>query len=417
MVSKFHSYLFELLPSYASALVIALLLSGCGIGVPGSDKSNDNIIGEKLGSATAMSDRTAATDRTEIAMFDPTTRMIHQFDLAQMKISRSIACENTKSAHSVLFDQPMGLVIDFSDGHVSMTDRFGRKSIDPIMMAGRAKSAAFNPTRGVLVVYDDMSSIALVKFGYDGQVLNTWTGGPVISTNQSMRAGDLIDDGTLVLGLDDGKLVKVNVDTAIQNRAWGTVTPLLTGIGPVSWLAPVRGFNDRILAVTSTTVALISLVDGSTIDQRTISSDETINLKSKKTDPHVILKDRTGNTTVVYTDGATILTRSTRADAPDVFTSRLSLLENSWTIVSAKTRTVWTIGGSRTEYYERTLKKFRLSDMLGSRKIEIANEPEIDVSSRFVFALYPDELGHGVRISIDDQSEAPINGFNAPYIK
>lgn len=392
-----------------------LLLQSCGADL-NFDTSNDNIIGEKVQSVSALSDSSGQTDRTQVAIFDKTVRKIHQFDLNKMSVVRTLNVTNENDQHNVMFDQASGLIIDFANGHLSLFDRDGNETRDPISFTGKPVSIAYRPANGTLIVYDDMSSVGILKLGSTGQVLRSWLGGPLLggSSGASITAGDLNDQDQMILSLSDGSIATVDIAQTLATSAW-VFTKVSTTLGRVRWLAPVRGTTDRAMVVTGDKIYLVSTSDGSILAQKTSAG---ISLLSKAKDPHVVTVGYR-EVELVYATATTLETRSLTLGLDHIAESRLSLGEDKWSFIDSKKSYSWKSGRNEfeNELAGRTLRKYRLSDMAAVKKMSLPDQATIQTSANYIFALYPSELGKAERLGINDESRAELKLFNLGHIK
>lgn len=395
-------------------LLMLLAFSGCEmqmgdgtITVPGL-----NTIGKPLQSESAMSD-TTGSDRTQIAMFDKSIRLIHEFDLTSMGVVRTFEVAQPEKEHSVLFDQATGMIADFSEAHVDLYDRAGNRTSDPVLMAGNPKSAAYDPVHGYLVVYDDMNSVGVLQIDANGSPIARFTGGPIMQNDLSLTAGDLLDDGSLVVGLNDGTLCRIDINATLAQQHW-VFTHVATTLGSMNWIAPVHGFTDRVLTMSGSTVALVSLNDGSVISSKPLTG--RLAFQSKIKDPHVIVDDGT-HLTALYTDGSTVRAHSLNLVADMIQGSRLSVSEDTWSLVTSSSQTSWTYAnGIETEPKDRVLRKYRMSDLAALKKKPLPDTAQIDVAGHYIFAMFPQApLGYGQRLDVDDDSVSELRMYNARY--
>ncbi len=376
----------------------------------------DGMIGKPIKAVTEMSDPNSA-DRSQIVMFDRTVRLVHQFDLATMSVVKTLTVDSPSENHSVLFDQNTGLIADFSAGHMTLFDRASNRVKDPVTMLGKARSFAYDPAHRSLVLYDDVNTVGLLKLDTNGAPVQSWAGGPLLQADDVLTAGDLIDDGSLILALSSGVIARVNVDQSIAQRRW-VFTSVTTTLDRITWIAPVHGFNDRVLVKTATAVALVSLTNGATIASKTFETYGNAVFDSKTRDAHIIAQSPT-SLTVFYTDGTTVRALPLNATPELILSSRLSISEDSWSLVTSKVATSWTYEKNpvETEGKDRLLIKYRLSDLYSVARLPLPDKAQLDVSENYVFALYPVPLGYGERLGINDDSHAVIKMFNMGHIK
>lgn len=400
---------------FSAALTCSIIfLSGCSPIASGDSNPANGIIGKPLNSASAMSDTTGA-DRTEVVLFDKTVRLIHHFDLTYSKVINTFTVDHPEASHSVLFDQNSGLIADFSDAHVTLFDRNGTRSTDVVALTGHPKSAALDSAHGILVVYDDMSTVGLIKFDANGVPQRGKPLGPVVQNDDTLIAGDLIDDGSLILALSSGAIAKVDVAQTLAQGTWA-LSSVATTLGHIKWLAPVHGYNDRVLVLTDQAFSLVSLADGSILAQHLLLAAETVAFESKLKDAHIIIQNG-AQLSAVYTDGSAIRMKTLNYQTDLVLSSRLCLSEDSWALVTSKFGVSWTYAPNDIETTGRVLAKFSLANLTALKKLPLPDKAQLDVSATSVFALYPDSpLGYAENIGIQDGQITKIDKFNTGYI-
>ncbi len=396
------------------ASVATLALTGCGGGSNVDLNIGNNTIGKPLASSSAQSDSNGS-DRTEVVVFDKNVRLIHHFDLSHLSVINTLEVEHPEASHTVLFDQTTGMIADFSDFHITVFDHTGARTVDPVKLTGHPKSAALDSAHGILVVYDDMNTVGLLLLNPDGSPGAKWLGGPLLQNDTSLTAGDLIDDGSLILALSDGSLAKVDVVQSIALQSW-VFKSVSTSLGRMKWVAPVHGFNDRVLVLTDTALSLVSLINGSVFAQHVIDASDRVAFESKTKDAHIVLQSGS-QLSAVYSDGITIRIKPIDLLTDLILSSRLCLAEDSWSLVTSDSAVSWTYGPSEVETKDRELRKFRFSDFAALKKMALPDQAQLDISEAYIFALYPTSpLGYGERISIQDGQRVAIKMFNAGHI-
>ena len=378
-------------------------------------------IGEKLTGSSALSDSSGQADRTQMVFFDKTVRRIHHFDLTTMKMIKSLTVDNPDAQHSVIFDQNLGLIVDFSVGHLTLFDRDGVPTKNPVQFAGKPTSAAYRASTGTLAVYDDLSNVAIFKFDANGRIAQKWMGGSLLdsSSGATIECGDLNNNDELILALSDGKLAVVDLAQTLATETWAFRT-VATGLTDINWIAPVRGSTDLMMALSKNgtyenVISTVSLADGSA---NSVTTTGSVVIASKNKDPHVIVRENYSYNAKMYYATASGLAspRTLSTTLGNVFDSRLSIAENSWTVLEGDRTYSWEYRNSEYEFSNRVLKRYRFSDMLALPKSALPDKADLSASSAYVVALYPSELGLLERISISDGSKQQLKLFNLGHL-
>lgn len=390
--------------------VLGLALAACTPSL--SISPDENNIGEILGGVSSLIAPDGETN--EVAIFDETTRKIHRFDLGTMSHKTALSVTNPGEKHYVIGDSQGRFVVDLTLKHLTIFDRDGRAQHDPIKLFGKPRSAAFRENLGLLVVYDDLMNVGIVKMSATGLVQSTWVGGPVIE-GATIAAGDVDEAGRLVLMMSDGVIVIVNIDQTIAQDKW-VFTKFDSGLTGVSWLAPLSGDNGRRVLVRSRSkVAILDLVSETNVSERDVSGETAVKL-SKSGDPHVITQAGSSEITLVYAEGAVLKARKMFKQTPYLMNSHLDVNGDTWT--SVETTYQPTIIWNDTDQYResRALKKYRVSDLRALQYKPVVGKAQIRLAESYIFALFPSELGYAVRYNIMDDSARELRAFNLNYL-
>jgi len=281
---------------------------------------------------------------------------------------------------------------------------------------GVPKSAAFRPDLGWLVVYDDLQSVGVLQLSSFGEVQKTSVFGSIVSGDQSIVSGDLLDSGHLVLALSDNSIADVDLQASLaaQPPRWVS-TIAATTLAKINWLAPIPRHPGRLLMKTADQVLLYDLNTRSVLQSIAVDSDDVIKL-SKSFDPHVVVSDGTRAMKLIYSDGNTLSTRSFElkdSALHSILSSDLDLLNDNWTYVYLKNRIGYSwFNDVNQETDGRQLVRFRLSDKLALQSKAIDDKAEIRLSANFIFALYPSVLGYAKKISILGEEQSSVSKFN-----
>jgi len=381
-----------------------------------SDHSDEHIIGNPTSAVSSLSVQNG-NEPQNLVMFDKTVRRIHQFDLSTMQHIRSFEVHNPKDDHYVVYNQNGNYVVDLSLKGLSIFNKYNQANNQPIHFEGKPQSVAFDPSNGYLIVYDDLMSVGILKLDPNGEVLKSWVGGAVVSGNESISAGDVNSAGQLILALSDNSMVVVDIEQTLTQQKW-VFTKFATTLTDIRWMAPLTQNPQQVLIRSADKIVLMDIGAQSILSSYDIT-DDVIKM-SKFNDPHVIL--RSGSTfKVVYAASSTVQVKtlylkSGGFDADSIMNSNLDLTRDTWSFVDT-TKNISSIFNNLDETRaDRRFKRYRFSDLLATNNKQIPSQTQVELSTGYIFTLFPSELGYAVRYDMnsDDQLEAKL--FNLNYI-
>jgi hypothetical protein len=398
---------------------------GCTGGeIPPED---ENVIGVKIEKVSALIPPSGA-QATVVTIFDDTVDRIHRFDLVNMKLRQSLKPQKRKQKHYLLYDQNGNYTVDLTQNGLSVFDRFGNAQHNPIVLPGKPISAAFRPEHGTLVVYDDKMTVGIIKLNGDGRVTDSWVGGSIVGSGQTLQSGDLNEDGDLVLSLSNQLMAVVDVDQTLATDTWSATT-FSVAHDNMSWVAPVRGAPDRFLVYTASKILLVDKNTEAVVDSLDINvSPKYLRVQklAKYPDPHVVLKGRS-EVAIAYVDGNEIKTKSMYHHFDPILASHLDLSNDTWTYIQSKFKMDFKTSienGSLVFYQDenytkknRRLVRYRFSDMMNVKNQSLPDRAKLQMAETFVFGLFPSELGLATRIDINSGSKENVKGFNVKYLK
>lgn len=399
-------------------LSLATLLSACGKPQL-KDKGNDNVIGQSLESIAPLRDSGGA-EKQSVALFDDVIKKIHQFNLLNMSVERTLSVLNPDSKHYVLHSGLSNYIIDFSEKQISIFDANSVAQHQPISFQGKPKSAAFRPDLGILVMYDDLQSVGVIKLSSTGQVTAAHVFGSRLAVGTSIVSGDLLNDGRLILALSDNSIAIVDLNASLAASPRSLIATIIpTGLTKMNWIAPIPGAADRILIKTDAPTAQVILYDfvaKQVVQQIALGDDEIIKL-SKSYDPHVIVKTSESSQKLIYAKGITLQTLDVnlvgRSVSP-ILDSDLDITNDTWTYVYLSNyRNNFLFFNDVNQAKDlRTLVRTRVTDGLPLQSKPLPDRAQIKLSVNYFFALYPAPLGWAERYSIMTPEKAEMKFFN-----
>ncbi|MGZ3748875.1 MAG: hypothetical protein ACXWRE_15515 [Pseudobdellovibrionaceae bacterium] len=401
----------------ALSLIQTLFLIGC-VGYRAEDKTADNIIGNPTQNVTSLHTPDEGEFRN-IVLFDKVVRRIHQFDLTNMQHVRSFAVRNPSAEHFVLYGQNGDYIIDLSTKGLSIFDKNGQANHQPIQYLGTPQSAAFLPSKGLLVVYDDLTSVGLLKLDNQGKVLGTWVGGSTVVDIRTIAAGDLNEDGKLVLALNTGQIVVVDPEKSIAQKTWVVESTFNTELSDIKWVAPLPKSPHLVFLRAAGTLALIDLNLKAQISSYTVA-DEIVKL-SKLNDPHVVMES--GNAVkIAYVEESQIKEKTFYIGKTKYFemkylmSSNLDLDKDTWSFVDTTENVNYFFNDLDKVQKGRRFIRYRFSDSLALYNVPVANDTQVEIAENFIFSLFPRELGYALRYDLETEHQSSLERFNLKYI-
>lgn len=381
-------------------------LNGCA--VKKTDTANENILGNKLESI-APTKSADGTQKNTIVLFDETIQQIHEFDLSSLRRTRGFKVLNPAEKHFVLNDPEGRYIVDFSLKHISIFDKNSNAQHNPIQFLGRPVSSAFRPDLGLLIMYDDLKNIGILKLLPDGHVVQSGLFGSVVLDDKSISAGDLMGDGSLVLSLSDDSIIIVDVQQSLTQKQL-VFTQQATTLSNISWIAPVSNSPNRIFMKTSTQAVLYDLPSASIVSQMAISDIEKL---SKSKDPHMIDRVDSSTARLVYTDGISIKAVTLYKQTATILGSDLDLSAKTWTSVELNSdRGFFLFNDINRVREKRYIKRYQVPGMLALQSLVLPDEAQIKLGADYFFALYPSELGYAEKTQIQEGTTQILKQFN-----
>ena len=233
------------------------LFAGCGPATKG-DKDNEYLIGNKLQNVAPIK-ASDGTQKSVVALFDEKLQKIHQFDVAKMVCKRTVPVFNPNEKHFVLESETGSYIVDFSEKHLSIFDKNSNRNDETLHFAGKPVSAAFRPDRGILVMYDDLRSVGMMKLSPEGFVEKAHVYGSKVTGGFTISSADINENGQLIMALTDNSIVVADVDTILNSSNWPTMVPQPTMLNKISWIAPIPKMPNRIFIKSQDSVALYDL--------------------------------------------------------------------------------------------------------------------------------------------------------------
>lgn len=413
-----------------SAILVAAF-SSCGPVKVDMD-GDDGQIGEPLSKLSGLSSFQGESQGV-IGIYDETVKKIQIFNLKDKLHVASLDTVESKTEykdHFVLYGNEGKYAVDITTQGIAIISQDNKVVKDPIVLVGKPISAAFDSSRGHLVIYDDAGSVGLLHLDGTGRVIKSKVRGSRLngSNGPTISSGDLLEDGNLVLSMSDGTIALVDFLQSLNGTTW-VYSSKVTGLPLAQWVSRIPGqANQILLRIKSTGGHSIYIYDMQT---ETVLSTYAISgyveKSSRNGHPHLVLSPLDSNSYVVVYPVNGVLqsvqrTRYASESVSTVLNSRLSLVEDSFSYVEAVRSSGffdenWNYNSIREN---RTFNKFSLSEMLLQSKFSIPNGVLIELSEDHLLALYPHRLGYAVSFELDSangQSRHEFRFFNRRWLK
>jgi hypothetical protein len=284
--------------------------------------------------------------------------------------------------------------------------RDGQYVKNPVPMFGKLTSASYDAAGQRLVLQDDLDSVALVAFDDVGNVARSWIGGPMLDGENAIIAGNLLENGTLLVSLSNQQMATVDFEASIANGRWEFSAFDLPIPGELIWLSPVYALEPVVIARTAKSIFTFDVQQQKVIDMITLADGETA-LHFNRSVGHVIISQHGQKHVLVHADQSGKLLRKTIHNAP-VSASVDRSVEFSVLDQSGGSLTVMAGVDRQPSIYRN-----RLADGLFVGVVPVAGFGRTIITSSFVIEVLDYRLGKAVRKGIgnpEDRSE--VTGFN-----
>ncbi len=398
------------------------VLVGCGVQFGSGADDRENFIGNLTKDVAALTTPDEGQAQN-LVLFDKQVRRIHQFDLTAMKHVRSFGVRNPEIPHYVLYGNAGNYIVDLSEKGISVFNRYDQVNHNPIKLLGKPISAAFLPSKGLVIVYDDLASVGMLKVDSNGDVVKKWVGGAKIANGNTIAAGDLNSGGQLILALSDGSVVVADPEASMDAKDWkmapGHTTPTVTGLSNITWLAPLPKTPSQVMIRSTEKISLLDLTSQTLVSSYSIV--DTVSKMSKFNDPHVVMKS--GNQVkVAYAESSqikimTFYINTDKLEVNYLLSTNLDLTKKTWSFVdTTQTLDYWFFNDLDAAKKDRRFVRYDFNQVLTTQKFNVADEAQVEIADDFIFALFPRALGYAVRYDINTERQSELARFNLKYI-
>lgn len=397
-------------------------LVGCGFQYGRGDDDRENLVGNLTKDVAALTTPDEGQAQS-LVLFDKQVRRIHQFDLTAMKHIRSFGVRNPEIPHYVLYGNAGNYIVDLSEKGLSIFNRYDQANHNPIKFQGKPISAAFLPSKGLVIVYDDLMTVGMLKLDNNGDVVKKWVGGAKIANGNTIAAGDLNSSGQLILALSDGSVVVADPDASMDAKDWvmasGHSSAIATGLTNIGWIAPLPKTPSQVMIRASGKIALLDLTSQTILSSYDIV--DSVSKMSKFNDPHVVMKS--GNQVkVAYAKNSkievkTVILSTGKFEMNYLLSTNLDLAKNTWSFVdTVQQLDYWFYNDVDATKKDRRFVRYDFDQVVATQKMTVADEAQVEIADDFIFALFPRALGYAIRYDIDTERQSELARFNLKYI-
>lgn len=425
------------------AVLTSISITGCyytpNLAVP--DYKAENVIGIPLSKNSKLQSSTD-DDSDKILVFDKTIRKIHHFDLETSVHLGLFNVEQPNEDHFLIYNSGSNYFIDMSHRHVSIQLLNGETNSSSVKFAGTPISASYDGKQGYLVVYDHQQSVLIFKIDRDGKLVKQFVSGPVVDTLGTIQAGDITENGKLVLSIRGNSdpapgtftdyIVAVDIEKTIADTnaekvlVFDVADKTAMTLKEMTWVAPVPG-SPNLVMIRS--VGQISLMDLTTKAVSSISDNGWVVEKySKIKDPHIVMRKDydfyaaiNGNVErrMYYVENGALKTKVQTKNFNYILNSHLDLKKGQWNVTKTNIVKEYDLYNTHnSDFFEgRSFARIRLNDLLSVVDIKIDNHTTVEMAGNYIFSLFPSEMGKATTLNIESNKTRTIKNFNIRYMK
>ncbi len=417
-----------LILSATSALLTAC--TGANMAVP--DLKAENLIGIPLTKNSKLQS-TGDDESDKIVVFDKTIKKVHHFDLGSSTHLGRYDVDQPDDDHFLIYGSEKKYFVDLTRKRMNIQQIDGAKLSSGVKFMGTPLSATYDTKKGYLVVYDSLQSVMIYKIDDSGNLTSSFISGPEVKNKGTIQAGDLSAGGKLVLsvrGIPDAAtgvaadfIVIIDIEAAIVKQTLNdpaVMTQLPSSLTEMSWVAPVRGFDNLMMIKSKGNISLMNL---DTLVVTSLPTDDWVVEKYSKTkDAHVLMRrsysfdaDANGNIErrLYYVDGGVLKTKILTKNFHYVLNSHLDLKRGYWSVTKATTIDELDLNNTYLGFKEgRSFSRIRISDLLTIADSDIDKNATVEIANDYLFSLYPSPMGYATRTEIDTTKVNYIRNFN-----
>ncbi len=381
------------------SLLVSLSVVTCG-----KNSRSKYLIGEPLVQTINEGVAISEDERTAV-FFDDRVGYFHLIDLGSMTLKNSIEAEPQNKKSTVYVNHDGKYFVAFASKSLAIYDVNGLKTLNPLNFQGTPISVALSQSQDFLVVYDDLGSVGILNLSESGEVTGSFLGGPVVTGNQQILAGDIDSKNTLILALSEGSFSFIDLGRTIEQQQYVLETREL-GYEEVSWIAPLKD-SDLMMMTSKNEIILYDMAANTEIEKMSFSDVGNSLFLSKSPTPHVLVRSSSTQISVIFPDSSQHLSSANIAHATQeyqIIGSRLDSTQNNISLV---------LNG----FLENVRHvKLRLSDNLVVSSRDMVGDIRVRQADDFIFVKYPSPLGYLEKLSLSSENNMTLKKFNLPYL-
>jgi hypothetical protein len=390
------------------------------------------VIGQSLGQQTTLYNSYAIATKN-VFVIDRATNRILGLNTDTMTLDHQFELINPSEDHYVAVDTNEKFVIDFSKKHLQVINLSGTRHLGTLGFLGTPVSASYNPTARIMVMQDDLYSVGILKFAEDGEITDSWLGGPLLAEGKVITAGDIDKSGRLILSASDGSILVVDIEATLAQDAW-QFTSFASGLTDINWIAPDPNNADLVLAASTQTLGLINLSTQTLLDSKALAgtkSTKSFGLSypdkydrnyyyddyydkqrtigfSKAGKPHVIARSSLGAAPILYYAGADGKIKThTLQNAPEGYYRQSFITPDSTELVVML----------QTDYGKSRVLGVRLTDNLAIIDQTLDANGTANFNNKILFLDYETGLGRLDLLDLKAGTSKTVQGYNFDYLR
>jgi hypothetical protein len=408
-------------------LIVVLLLS-C------SRQGGDvGVIGQSLGQQTSLYNSYGIATKN-VFVVDRTTNRILGLNTETMTLDHEFELINSGEDHYIAVDTNEKFIIDFSKKHLQVIALDGTRHLGTLGFIGTPVSASYNPDARIMVMQDDLYSVGILKFAENGEITDSWLGGPLLAEDKTITAGDIDKTGRLILSASDGSILVVDIAATLAQDAW-QFTSFPSGLIGLNWIAPDPSNTDLVLAASDNTLGIINVSTKTLVDSKALTGipatkSNSLSYKdhmlaksnlsedyydkrrtigfSKAGKPHVLARSSLITTPLLYYAGADgkIKTHSLQ-NAPIGYYRQSFITPDSLELVVML----------QSDYRKSRVLGVRLTDNLAIIDQAVDSNGSANFNNKILFLDYETGLGRLDLIDLKAGTSKTVQGYNFDYLR
>ena len=182
----------------SAALLTAALAQGCGNSTDLATSNYKTEIGRRP-EFFSTSYLFRAGDANSLTFVDRKGKTVQRFQLEPFQHQLTLPLPFNYDKQGVLASGNGEYFVAIGEDEYAIMKQDGTTELNPVGLAGRIESAAFDPVHHYLLVADEFKSMALMVLTPSGDIAGSWTAGNIFPGDKTVLAGTMLDDGRLDL--------------------------------------------------------------------------------------------------------------------------------------------------------------------------------------------------------------------------